>query len=158
MGFDLTGKNPTSEKGQSFHLSGWSWRPLCDYVLRVCDDFLPREGRGYWHTNHGHFVSARMAKAIAARLREFIASGCTAEFAELYNDAQATATDKPCDVCNGTGHKSDLPQSIKEYFHGCPKCYGTGIMKPTIVYYRFSVDNVEAFAEFCEASGGFEIW
>jgi hypothetical protein len=50
MGMDVVARNPSSEAGEYFGASVWSWRPIHNLVVQLCSDLLNEEmlvGIGY---------------------------------------------------------------------------------------------------------------
>lgn len=159
MGFDLNGVKPNAEVGIYFRNNCWWWRPLAEYVLNVCSDFLQEEEIQYWQSNDGQFVSADSAGLIAERLQLLIKSGTVKRYADKYEQERKAIPQLTCKYCNGTGDRPDLePPEWKTQCNGCNCCHGTGKVNDHAADYLFSEENVREFAEFCESCGGFEIW
>jgi hypothetical protein len=147
MGFDLFGVTPTSVQGQRFRNNVWYWRPLADYVVQQC--CIDPNG---WFHNGGHSVSEEQARAIAAMLDRLLSSGQVKAYEADYTERLAKLPDEQCDICVGTGVRSD------EIVCGtCNACRGKGSVPAWARNYPFSEENVREFAEFCRYSGGFTI-
>jgi hypothetical protein len=147
MGFDIFGMNATNEKGEYFRNNVWWWRPLADYVVEQCG----LEGDG-WFDNRGHEVSAGDARRIAATLDRLLAAGEVKKYETEYMRQLASLADVECTVCHGFGVRFDA------FVQGtCNGCAGRGRVRPFATNYPFSEENVQKFAEFCRASGGFSI-
>ncbi len=152
MSMDVIGTNPTSEVGRLFR-SNWTWwRPLWTYVQRVAPDVVAGMNG---HLNNGDSLDARGTAALAAILREEIASGRTAQYKVLCDAALATIPDEPCSMCAlVTTGKADYPGGVP-----CLACGGGGTTKGDAgLPYLFSVELMEEFRDFVAASGGFEMW
>jgi hypothetical protein len=162
MGVDLKGIKPRTDAGVCFHSNYWWWRPLADYVLPTCADIFLSGETKYWQSNDGQVVSAQTTQAIAARLKELLATGAVGRFASRYEAERKSTPKQRCSFCGGTGKRTDWPADISQSWidkcHGCNACLGTGWVDDTASFYPFSADNVREFAEFCENCGGFEIW
>jgi DnaJ-class molecular chaperone len=159
MGFDLSGIKPCAEVGIYFRNNCWWWRPLASYVLDVCADLFQEGETEYWHSNDGQKISAETAQKIAERLHQLFASGAVHRFAEKYEEERKAIRKVVCQWCDGTGDRPDLePPEWKAQCGGCNSCHGTGYVDDSAANYPFSEENVKEFAEFCENSGGFEIW
>lgn len=150
MGMDVHGKKPSSEQGVYFRNNIWWWRPLAAYVAEVC----PGEVTDAWHYNDGAGPDAAGATRIAERLRALVASGDVAKYAALRERQLTDLPDEPCEYCKETGTRTDLSTGPMQ----CNVCNGAGKKRPMETWYSFSEENVMEFAEFCAASGGFEIW
>jgi len=159
MGFDLNGIKPNAEVGIYFRNNCWWWRPLAEYVCCTCEDlFLPGETE-YWQSNDGQIVSAETSIKIAERLKSLLASGAVKRYAQKYENDRKAIPKLTCQYCSGTGDRPDLePPEWKAKCNGCNACNGTGKVNDHITDYPFSEENVKEFADFCESSGGFEIW
>lgn len=150
MGMDVYGKMPKSSTGEYFRNSVWWWKPLWDYVCRNIK--LPETVIVGGHFNDGESVDDETATAIGKKLLELIDSGHTAEHENARQMVMESLPDELCDVCNGTGRREDV------YVKGiCNACNGDGTKRPFDTMYKFDVDNVRHFANFCLESGGFEI-
>ena len=153
MGFDLTGIKPLSDKGEYFRNNVWWWRPLWEYVYEQCKDILDMKDTTYGSYNNGHKISNDKAIKIAIRLKALVAMKHTKDYEIRYKHNMEQAPDEQCDLCLGTGKRIDMIVD-----NGCNKCNGSGMVRPFYTSYHFNEDNVIEFAEFCEESGGFEIW
>lgn len=78
----------------------------------------------------------------------------------------ATPRRLPCDLCQGTGIRTDeigvqhglnVPRDPITGKGGCNGCQGTGRRENWGKSYPFSVENVREFATFLRECGGFEI-
>ena len=80
MGMDVFGNNPTSEEGEYFRRSVWSWRPLAELVTELC----PEETAACeaWQSNDGDGLDEAGAKKLAARLCDLLASGTVKAYCE----------------------------------------------------------------------------
>ena len=159
MGFDISGQKPNAEVGIYFRNNVWWWRPLAGYVLDVCADIFQENETEYWHSNDGQKVSADTAQRISHRLKELVRLGRTKRYEEKYKAEQAAVPQLVCQYCEGTGDRKDLePPEWKAECNGCNSCHGSGKVNDITSEYPFSEENVKKFADFCEASGGFEIF
>jgi hypothetical protein len=133
MGFDISGKEPTTEAGSYFRNNCWGWRPLWEY----CESIAPQITRKvkYAQINAGDGLGARDSKRLGEILQQEITLGRTRVY-QITRDAVL-------------GAKPDLP---------CNGCHATGKVRPSECNYPFDVANVERFAEFLRDCGGFEIW
>jgi len=137
------------------------------------------------HRNDGFIIPDEVAKKIAQKIVAFDNAGII-EQEEVKDDIRREHMEMICcDICNGTGTRkgwegwesekewlmthgtlesSDDNVPIKvsfKYAHkvkGCNSCYGIGKVKPFTSNYRFKAEYLREFAEFCNKSGGFQIW
>ena len=170
MGMDVYGKKPTNETGEYFRNNVWWWRPLWDYCVTVAPELC--EGVS-GHYNDGDGLDESGALELAKQLRHELETGATAENERQYNEWRASLPREKCDICDGTGIRTDdigreMGQHDKELSvevqiltgrtHGwCNACDGVGTRESWDAGYPFSVENVRAFVEFLENSGGFSI-
>jgi DnaJ-class molecular chaperone len=155
MGFDIYGIRKKSEKGRYFYSNRLWWHGLQLYVLDACSDLFKEGETDYWCVNQGQRVSGRTATAIAKRLHELLESGAVKAFERRFKKEQRARLIVPC-ACVRARRKVD-PKSAKRKVK-CPRCHGTGIIKKDEIIYPFTEETVKDFAEFCQDSGGFEIW
>jgi hypothetical protein len=159
MGMDVYGKNPKNKRGEYFRNSVWGWRPLWNYCCEVAPSVTEQVEHG--HSNDGDGLEADDSVFLASILREEIASGRCAKYQKEYEERLENMPDQKCDLCQGTGARSDgyakanVPHVCEP--GGCNGCSGTGKVRPFDTHYPFDVDNVAEFAEFLENCGGFEI-
>lgn len=152
MGVDCYGKNPSSERGEHFQNSWWSWRPLAVYVLDVCKDVFEEGETIFWQSNDGQEVSAATSLKIANRLRYLLDSGDVKKYKKGYDRRMGDLPDEQCKFCNSTGTRTDRGNPFT-----CNACKGSGKVRPMETCYPFTIENVDQFQKFCAASGGFQI-
>ncbi len=160
MGMDVTGKEPTAKVGEYFRNSAWWWRGLWRYACHVAP--WVSEMVVYGHTNDGDGLDSKDSKKLANVLLEEVSSGRTKEVEKVYMADLDAKPDEDCKWCHGTGNRAkargDFTEEQMAGSNGCNGCKGTGKVRPDACHYQFSSKNVKEFAEFAEASGGFEIW
>jgi hypothetical protein len=173
MGMDVIGNNPTTDKGEYFRNNVWWWRPLWEYCCEAGEKIISDDIAQGGHFNDGVGLDADGALALGNLLLEEIAAGRTVEYESRYNAFLASLDRTDCDLCDATGIRADevgveagMPekelssenQILTGRMHGwCNACDGVGTREAWALSYPFSIDNVRNFAEFCKASGGFEI-
>jgi hypothetical protein len=140
MGMDLIGLRAASAKGKYLHYTIWCWAPLWNYVSDVCSDILTETDILYGGSNDAHRITAAKAAAMGKRLRGLLRGG------EIEAHIRR--------VSRSDGKKCKSPalmaaQVVAKAIGG--KAVG-GKVKP-----QFSQEDLKAFADFCLASGGFEI-
>lgn len=179
MGMDVYGKNPLSETGEYFRNNVWWWHPLWTYCQIVAPTITSHVKHG--HSNDGDGLNATLSKKLAQILFAHIKTGKTAKYAADFEAAVKAIPPVKCKWCNGTGVRSDDigrrigmdqfvigRQVIYGYLHDeshprfgkigwCNSCDGVGHRAPDSAGYQFTVDNVEAFANFLQDCGGFAI-
>jgi hypothetical protein len=139
MGMDVYGVNPSNETGEYFRNTAWSWDPLWAYVCEVCPDLLTSKDMTLGEYNAGHKISAKKAKAVGQRLLKLVSTGKVQAYARSRRKGRRTGA--------GESGSASLLAASK-----VAKALGVRPDEP-----RFTVRNVREFAEFCLASGGFEI-
>jgi len=146
MGMDVIGRKNTEAY---FRNNVWWWRPLWDYVERVAPDLVSNVSG---HTNDGDGLDEAQALELRERLLTEMISGRTEQYANDYETFMNALPDESCDLCNGTGKRTDM--EVKD---GCNKCMGKGEVRPWATHYPFSVENVKDFCSFLATCGGFSI-
>jgi hypothetical protein len=170
MGMDVVGNNPTTEAGEYFRNNVWWWRPLWNYCREVSPEARSVE---YGQSNDGDGLNADDAIKLGKTLLVKIEVGHTAKYEADYNKELSELPRVDCDLCGKTGIRSDeigveygmptkeldsVQASVLGRTHGwCNKCSGVGTVEHSGTHYPFSVDNVQEFANFVIASGGFSI-
>jgi hypothetical protein len=149
MGMDIFGSNPTSEEGRYFRRNVWTWRPLAELVTELC----PEETAAceLWQSNDGDGLDAAESEKLAMRLCGLLESGAVEAYCTLRDARVAKLPDKACQRCEGTGFRVSSPDIP------CLQCAGMG--KVAAFERAYSVDevDVEEFAAFLKACGGFAI-
>jgi hypothetical protein len=144
MAFELYGRNENY-----FVNNVWGWGPLWRFACEKCTDVLTQEDVELGSANAGHFINGQKAQALGERLLECCESGV----AEAYEKEHQEKFDEVCELCHGSGQRPD------QYVDGtCNACGGRGKVRAWQSREPFHAKNVRSFAEFCLASGGFEIW
>ena len=173
MGMDVYGKNAQSETGEYFRNSVWFWRPLWAYCLAVHDDVVC-DYDGVGHTNSGFALDSEHSLALGHRLLDDIENGRAEQYRSTYYAHLIELPRIDCTYCETTGIRTDkvgvsagMPNTeldevtaiLTGRTHGwCNGCSGVGTQEAWETHYPFSVDNIKEFANFCTASGGFEIF
>lgn len=81
MGFDIYGRNPTSEAGDYMRFSCWSWRPLLYLIGEESSDLLDRKALAALESNDGEGPTNQLVcNEIASRLERFLAVSDETEF------------------------------------------------------------------------------
>lgn len=164
MGMDVYGSAPTAEVGAYFRNNVWWWRPLADYLVERYPELTAPCVE--WQTNSGDGLSAEASVKLADAIDADLSSGYVASWGLLYKIGQSSLPLVTCDLCAGTGMRTDqtgrnlgmdVPRDAVTGRGGCNGCAGTGEHKQFVCSYVFDVDNVKDFSEFMRASGGFEI-
>ena len=137
MGMDLTGLKPTKSVGKYFYNTVWYWIPLWEYVASECSDILTERDIWFGGGNNGHLISRTKATAIGKRLDSLLRTGKTQAYAKRLRSSNLSRSKAPA-LAAGRNVARALGVTA-----GPPK---------------FSVENVREFADFCVASGGFDIW
>ncbi len=152
MGFDLGGLAPENADGECFDTNISGWMPLAEYVLFTCDDLFLEGETECWFSNDGQVVSAETARAIGERLQQLIADGSVEKYKEEFYSNIDGPSEEPDDESDGTDREDEPPKQIGKMVY---KGKGTAVI--WTIEYEFDVDELEKFAKFCLASGGFEI-
>lgn len=151
---DINGLEPKNTKGMCFRNNIWYWFPLWDYIWNELDVLTQEEYEG-GRFNDGFIISKEKAKAIAKKLNQLIATGEIENYIEQRRKLIDRLPDEVCEYCQGTGKREPNDPSDPGT---CAVCGGTGKTRPFIANFHMSIKNMKHFAEFCEYSGGFEIW
>ena len=149
MGMDVIGMNPTSDAGREFRHTCDGWHPLAEYVCEVAPEITSR--CTYWHSNDYDGLSEDDARGLAELLQREIDSGRTEAYVLLRQSEPKLMPNERCEICNGTGDPDK--NGIL-----CSECNGKGYHCPSATEYVLRTRNVQRFAAFLRACGGFEIW
>lgn len=170
MGMDVYGINPTSEEGQYFRASVWSWHPMADFVTTFWPD-LTRPCKN-WHTNDGDGLGASDSRALGLEIERALSDGRFDRYArerQAYIDSLPRET---CEYCGGTGIRTDavaqeygfptrLVDSETSERRGqigyCNACDSNGWKPPFESLYILNKDRIQVFAAFLKDCGGFRI-
>ncbi|MCX6699327.1 MAG: hypothetical protein NTV68_05280 [Methanomicrobiales archaeon] len=106
----------------------------------------------YWFSNDGQVVSAETARAIGERLLKLIEDGSVERYKEEFYSKIDGPSDEPDEESNGIDRDDDMLIQRGKIGHK-----GKGSVAIWTVEYEFDVGELEKFAKFCLASGGFEI-
>jgi hypothetical protein len=136
MGMDLIGLKPANKTGEYFYNTVWYWLPLWVYVAEECSDILNERDVTLGASNSGHRISRTKASAIGKRLDSLLRTGKTQAYAKRLTDRKLSRSKAPA--------LSNVRTVAK----------ALGV---TAGRQAFTVENVRQFADFCVASGGFEI-
>lgn len=151
-----------SRPGAYFRASVWTWHPLWETCAAFAPELCAQVVNA--HTNDGDGLDAEGSRALAAVLRERRAEIETHILAQAA--AAELAPDEACDLCAGTGRRAPVPARGPGDW-GCNACggeaslegkSGRGRVRPFRTNYSTSIEEVDEFATFLEACGGFEIW
>ncbi|MFV0373746.1 hypothetical protein [Microbacterium sp.] len=164
MAMDIYGKNATAEVGRYFRNTVWWWRPLASFLTAAYPELTA--GCTHWQSNDGDGLDENGALALADALDRDLANGRVTAHADQYATEIAALPDSDCDLCQGTGLRTDgigrsrgmdKPRDRDTGKGGCNGCQGTGRRRHWDKNYSFDVENVREFAAFLRHSGGFEI-
>ena len=136
MGMDLTWLKPTNSAGKYFYNTVWYWIPLWEYIARECSDILTERDITLGGSNSGHRISRAKATAIGKRLHSLLRTGKTQAYAKRLRRSSLSRSKAPALV------------NVRKV----ARALGATAGPP-----EFSVENVREFADFCVASGEFEI-
>lgn len=151
--------------GVYFRNNVWWWRPLWNFVCGTCQNILTEKDMSKGTYNDGHKISKTKSKKIAARLRKLIKDLDVKIYAAHFEEERQRAVEHNKEVqdkidalkeevkqLGGDMAPKDYPERYKtrwDELQDCKKWEGN---------YPFDEENVKEFAEFCEQSGGFEIY
>lgn len=137
MGMDLIGIKPANSAGGYFCNTVWYWIPLWEYIASECSDLVTERDITLGGSNSGHRISRTKANAIGKRLHRLLRTGKTQAYAKRLRRSRLSRSKAPALV------------NVRKVV----RALGVTAGPP-----EFSVENVREFADFCVASGGFEIW
>ena len=169
MGMDVSGRNPANKAGKYFCNNCWAWRPLWDYCHAIAPDLIDDTMHQSGHYNDGAGLDAAGATALAERLQQTIDQGDCEKFMATRAASIASMPEVECDICKGAGKRIVSRQAYDNSFSmtipalceddaivvQCGACNGNGHRADPASWYGFTVANVQEFATFLEASGGF---
>lgn len=171
MGMDVYGKEPTTEAGEYFRRSVWGWRPLWQYVENVHPEIAGLVKHG--QTNDGDGLDGEKSLELARLLRRDLRNGVVAEYVTARNKALADLPREVCDICNGSGIRTDkigvemgmtdkplepaIAIIVGRDKGWCNGCRGEGVVDNFATHYGLDETDIVEFAEFLDGCGGFEI-
>lgn len=173
MGMDVYGLAPADNKGEYFRNNVWYWHPLWDYCLDNHNDVVG-DHNGDGHMNGGFTLDEGQSLTLGNRLLDDIENGKVEAYRIGYYEHLADLPRVDCELCGATGIRTDkvgydmgqpdkalspeVAILVGREFGWCNGCDGIGTKEHFNANYPFDTENVREFAEFCIASGGFEIW
>jgi len=163
--FNLKDNYEDDNPGSYFRNNVWFWRPLWDFVIETCEDYMTHDEMDGGYSNSGHRIKEETAIYIAKKLSEKLADGTVDTLerewelkrakAEAHNKEVRAEMDKISKECKDK-HGSDLvPANYPEPYN--TKWQEAYSKEDWSSNYPFHRDNVESFIKFCKQSGGFEI-
>jgi len=170
MGMDVYGRKPTSEEGNYFRRSVWGWRPLADLCVTLAPEIC--SACEHWQSNDGDGLDDKASKRLADLLAQSLSNGAIKAFVELRNATIAQLPNQICNLCEGTGIRTDEmgaqcghPERVIDEpghpRHGekgwCNGCDGRGSKPHWETNYDVDEDDVREFVAFLKDCGGFEI-
>ena len=163
--FEIKDVYETDNPGAYFRNNVWFWRPLWQFVVETCEDYMTVDEIDSGNSNSGHRISEETALYIAKQLSEKIADGTVDKRerewelrrakAKAHNKEVRAEMDNISKECKDK-HGSDLvPANYPEpYNTQWQEAYSKEDWDAS---YPFSKENIKDFATFCMQSGGFEI-
>lgn len=165
MGMDVYGKNPRGyidgdeddpKAGVYFRANIWWWGPLWRYVEYAFPDIAQKVEYAYF--NDGDGLNSRDSVRLAKGLRHTLDDGSLDKYITDVSAQIASQPDEQCELCNGTGQRTDKLAAELGITGTCNVCDGKGMRRPYIDELCLDRKIVEEFADFLENCGGFEIW
>jgi hypothetical protein len=132
VGMDVYGKNPTSEVGEYFRASVWSWYPILDRVAET--GVLPAEMVERMGSNDGAGPDAVLAGVLADALDAMVRG--------LSDDGVVVSTE------------DNTERGTAAVVFGLMSALSGSTVGAD---FSTSVGHLREFAAFCRASGGFEV-
>jgi hypothetical protein len=136
MGMDVFGRNPSAEAGTYFRASIWSWPPLYDQIVTLCEDLFDTE------------VLYRMAFNEGAGPED--QETCT-RMAQRFESALAIYQD-------GFFVPDESIRVTEDGFVVSPEEIARTPNLKTHSPYRTSREHVQEWISFLRHCGGFEVW
>ena len=152
MGMDLS----SIKNGKEFRANVWSWRPIWNLVRIEAD--LTDEEYESGSMNDGYEISEERALEIHNKLKKLDLKAIIKE----YHHYLDTLPLEDCEICKGTGKRSD--EHVKGKCNSCNTKYSkeegipVGKQKNWQTNYRMYQEHIEEFIEYCKESRGFQIW
>lgn len=163
MGFDISGKKPTTNEGNYFGVNCWGWRPLNVLCEMASYDSKLKIDFSYWGSNDGKGLKTqKQCNELADAIDSLISNSFD------FNENLMDDDDKVC-VCMGswceagTGRLvgSEKRIELDEQYE-----YGTIMFRPVVMSdgklvepsHSTSLYKIKEFITFLKGCGGFEIW
>jgi hypothetical protein len=136
MGMDVFGRNPSAEYGQYFRASIWSWRPLYEQIVALCDDLLDKEVLSGMAYNEGagpedQETCTRMAERFESALAVYQDGFIVPDESVRVNEKGRFVS--PEEIARNPNLKTYSP-------------------------YRTNREHVQVWITFLRHCGGFEVW
>ncbi len=185
MGMDVIGLEPQSEQGHYFRANVWSWHPIWDYCETISDvaakvknahsndgDGLNGEDATQLGLDIISSVKGGLLNYYLERRKEYVDSlpptpciHCGATGVRVWYEHEIDGTTRSKFSYDISVEDGTLPSYVvKEKFsdeievsRDCNGCDGVGSTKAWLTQYNFEEPHLLEFANFCLASGGFEI-
>ena len=175
--YELKDKFEENNPGVYFRNNVWFWRPLWDFVIDVCEDYLSDEEIHGGFTNDGVEISEETAILIANKLDNALDNGYAISMAEAYDEKNAVAK----------AHNAEIEEKLEKLKRTVDAFYKNNknhekydaykenpapVNYPEDLFaiyknisdsrdwnsnYPFSIENIHNFSKFCRQSGGFQI-
>ena len=133
MGMDVYGIKPKSAIGEYFRNNCWYWSPLWEFICSNCEDILTEKQMAGGNYNDGTKITEEQAEQIFLRIQEIDKKDLIKIEAEDIEQREMAKE-----------NNKDKAVGDKDYIWSAN--------------YPFDAKNVMEFADFCKASGGFEIY
>jgi len=165
MGTTVHGLKPKHPVGEEFGRNVWGWKPLMDYI----SENHPKLEK-FFDKNR---LTELQADKIADALFADITNGVAEAYATGFEKHQANLEEVKCEICDGTGVRTDevgmekgmthmvldprLAQQYRRQIGWCNGCFGKGTHKTTESAYYLELVDLQEFAEFLKNCGGAKI-
>jgi len=142
MGYDLTGRKKDYIRHRE-NESSWMW--IWDIVCNNCDFLTPKDKEEGW-VNNGYFITKEKAKMIADKLTKLLKENKInmPDIKKIRGKTMMGYINK-VGALKDSGVISGLEMQLKSFSDEMPNEMKIGLM-------------LWPFINFCEESGGFEIW
>ena len=136
MGFDIYGRNPTSEVGVYIRFSCWAWRPLLYLIGETSCDLLDRKAFAALGSNDGEGPTTQhVCDDIASRLERFLAHSNETEFTQI----QRTPTVQWISRRTTNSPYGVTRDDIEEFIEFLRNCGGFYVIQLAFVALNFSL-------------------
>ena len=164
--WELEDQHRENNPGIYFRANVWWWRPIWNYVVEFCDDFLTDADLDKGYSNDSLGISKTKSKKIAARLRRTAKDGTMDLWVKVHQERYDKAK----------AHNEIIEKKLHSLQEQCREAVGDMNIVPAdypqpfkkrwdMLYsqkdwnssYPCNKDGLLEFERFCEESGGFII-
>jgi hypothetical protein len=163
MGMDVFGQNPDCEVGKYFRQNVWGWHSLWQYVEDRFPEIARKVPDAHW--NNGHGLDSQSSRELGQLLVDDIGRGEALRYVIALDQMQSSAKVERTQPEWVERERSLVAEAT---FSSLAMVFGdeddlraefaSVVSDLSGMKYELDVSMIQAFAEFLQHSGGFQIW